>query len=80
MLSFPHNFFFLLDYQVNHGTHQYLESKINKLIENIIKKKILNESGIIIIHRHKKDKLEITKKIKILDIRNYGISKVYFGN
>ena len=53
---------------------------MHKLIENIIKKKILNESGIIIIHRHKKDKLEITKKIKILDIRNYGISKVYFGN
>ena len=58
----------------------YKESKINKLIENIIEKKILNKKGIIIIHRHKKDKLEITKKIKILDIRNYGISKVYFGN
>ena len=26
------------------------------------------------------DKLKITEKIKILDIRNYGISKVYFGN
>ncbi|MDC3179945.1 16S rRNA (guanine(966)-N(2))-methyltransferase RsmD [Candidatus Pelagibacter sp.] len=58
----------------------YKEIKINKLIENIIEKKILNKRGIIIIHRHKKDKLEITKKIKILDIRNYGISKVYFGN
>ena len=58
----------------------YKESKINELIENIIEKKILNKKGIIIIHRHKKDKLEITEKIKILDIRNYGISKVYFGN
>ena len=58
----------------------FKETKINKLIENIIEKKILNKRGIIIIHRHKKDKLEITKKIKILDIRNYGISKVYFGN
>ena len=58
----------------------YKESKINRLIENIIEKKILNKKGIIIIHRHKKDKLEITKKIKILDIRNYGISKIYFGN
>ena len=57
----------------------YKDSKINKLIENIIEKKVLNQKGIIIIHRHKKDKLEITKKIKILDIRNYGISKVYFG-
>ena len=58
----------------------YKESKINKLLENIIEKQILNKKGVIIIHRHKKDKLEITKKIKILDIRNYGISKVYFGN
>jgi len=58
----------------------YKETKINELIENIVKKKILSKKGIIIIHRHKKDKLEITKKIKILDIRNYGISKVYFGN
>ena len=58
----------------------YKESKINRLIENIIEKKILNKKGIIIIHRHKKDKLKITEKIKILDIRNYGISKVYFGS
>ncbi len=57
----------------------YKESKINRLIENIIEKKILNKKGIIIIHRHKKDELKITEKIKILDIRNYGISKVYFG-
>ena len=57
----------------------YKESKINRLIENIIEKKILNKKGIIIIHRHKKDKLKIKEKIKILDIRNYGISKVYFG-
>ena len=34
----------------------YKESKINKLIENIIQKKILNKKGIIIIHRQKKDK------------------------
>ena len=32
----------------------------------------------MIIHRHKKDKIEITKKVKILDTRNYGNSKVYF--
>ena len=57
----------------------FKDSKINRLIENIIEKKILNKKGIIIIHRHKKDKLKITEKIKILDIRNYGISKVYFG-
>ena len=54
--------------------------RINNLIEKILENKILNPDGIIIIHRHKKDKVEITSKIKILDIRNYGLSKVYFAN
>ena len=58
----------------------YKELRINKLIEKIIEKKILKNNGLMIIHRHKKDKLEISKKVKILDVRNYGISKVYFLN
>ena len=58
----------------------FKEKKINKLIEKIIENKILNAGGIIIIHRHKKDKMEITDKIKIFDIRNYGLSRVYFAN
>ena len=58
----------------------YKELRINKLIEKIIQKKILKNDGLIIIHRHKKDKLEISKKLKVLDVRNYGISKVYFFN
>ena len=58
----------------------YKELRINKLIEKIIEKKILKNDGLMIIHRHKKDKLEISKKVKILDVRNYGISKVYFLN
>ncbi len=58
----------------------YKETRINELIDKIIESKILNSGGIIIIHRHKKDKIELTKKIKILDVRNYGLSKVYFAN
>ena len=58
----------------------YKEMRINNLIEKILENRILNPDGIIIIHRHKKDKVEITDKIKILDIRNYGLSKVYFAN
>ena len=58
----------------------FKEKKINELIEKIIENKILNAGGIIIIHRHKKDKIEITDKIKIFDVRNYGLSKVYFAN
>ena len=58
----------------------YKETRINELIERIIENKILNPDGIIIIHRHKKDKIEITSKIKISEVRNYGVSKVYFAN
>ena len=57
----------------------YQEKNINLLIENIIKKKILNKEGVIIIHRHKKDEIKITTKFKILDTRFYGISKIIIG-
>ncbi len=58
----------------------YKEKKINMLIEKIIFRKLLKKDGILIIHRHKKDEVVITEKIKILDIRTYGVSKVYFAN
>lgn len=58
----------------------YKETRINELIEKIIESKILNTDGVIIIHRHKKDKIEITNKIQIFDVRNYGLSKVYFAS
>ncbi len=58
----------------------YKEIKINMLIEKIIYRKILKKDGVLIIHRHKNDKIEITEKINIIDIRTYGISKVYFAN
>lgn len=58
----------------------YKETRINELIEKIIESKILNTDGVIIIHRHKKDKIEITNKIQIFDVRSYGLSKVYFAS
>ena len=58
----------------------YKEIKINMLIEKIIYRKLLKKEGILIIHRHKKDKVVITEKINILDTRTYGVSRVYFAN
>ncbi len=58
----------------------FKEMKINMLIEKIIYRKLLKKNGILIIHRHKKDKIVITEKINILDTRTYGVSKVYFAN
>ena len=57
----------------------YKEKKINFLIDNIYKKKILQKNGVLIIHRHKKDDIKISDTLKILDNRNYGISKIVFG-
>ena len=53
---------------------------INILINQIYEQKILNKNGIILIHRHKKDDTDITSKLKILDTRKYGISKIIIGN
>ncbi len=58
----------------------FKEKDIKNLIELILEKKILKKTGIIILHRHKKDDLKISDKLKILDERMYGISKIIFGN
>ena len=58
----------------------YKEIKINYLIDKIKDEKLLSNNGIIIIHRHKKDDIEVTTKLNVLDTRNYGISKIVFGN
>ena len=58
----------------------FKEKKINFLIEKILEKKILNKNGILILHRHKNDDIKITKKLNIIDSRNYGISKILFAN
>jgi 16S rRNA (guanine966-N2)-methyltransferase len=58
----------------------YKEKKINEIIELILKKKILSQNGILIIHRHKKDEIKLTKKLIIFETRTYGISKILFGN
>ena len=50
------------------------------LSETIKEIKILRENGVIIIHRHKKDDVEIENELKILDTRKYGISKIIIGN
>ena len=57
----------------------YKEKKINILIKKIKEDKILNKNGIIIIHRHKKDEIQISENLKILDERTYGISKITIG-
>lgn len=58
----------------------YKEKKINLILKNILKNKILKDNGIIILHRHKKDDVKIEKGINIIERRLYGISKIIFCN
>ena len=58
----------------------FKEKNIFELINNIYLKNILGKNGILIIHRNKKTTEIYPKNFKILDTKNYGISKIIFGN
>ena len=58
----------------------YKENNLNNLINTIIDKKILKNNGIMIIHRHKKQKDMFPNSLKIIEIKEYGISKIFFGS
>ena len=58
----------------------YKEKKINQLLERIKENEFLKNKGVLMIHRHKNDNIDLTKKIKILDERKYGISKIIIAN
>ena len=52
---------------------------IEKLIELIFNNNLLNEGGIIILHRNKITKEKFPNCFKIIEERVYGISKIIFG-
>ena len=54
----------------------YKEKKINEIIEKILEEKLLSQDGVLIIHRHKKDNINITEKLRIIEDRTYGISRI----
>ena len=58
----------------------YKEDKINLIVDQIKEGEILDKNAILIIHRHKKDNINISDKLNILDERNYGLSKIIIGN
>jgi 16S rRNA (guanine966-N2)-methyltransferase len=58
----------------------FKEKDINKILNIIFENKILNKNGIIIIHRNKKINDNFTTKLNIAEVRNYGLSKIIFGN
>ena len=57
----------------------YKEKKIELLMENIIKMDILDENGIIIIHRKKGNLDTYPEKFRVIETKNYGLSTFIFG-
>ena len=58
----------------------YKEKKLAHILNKITESEVLNNDGIIIIHRHKKEKDEFPEKFNIIEEKTYGISRVIFGN
>ena len=58
----------------------YKAKKLPLLFKKIIESNILNQDGVIIIHRHKKEEDEFPNNFNIIEKKTYGISKVVFGN
>ena len=56
----------------------YKEENIKKILENIAKLKLLKETGLIVLHRHKKTKDDFGKQFTIKRSAKYGISKIIF--
>ena len=55
------------------------EPNINSLLKIINNKKLLKKSGTIILHRKVNSDDNFSNNFKILDIREYGVSKIIFG-
>jgi len=58
----------------------FKEKKLTCLLNIIIKLKLLKDNGIIIIHRHKKEKDIFPNEFNIIIKKSYGISKIIFGD
>ena len=57
----------------------FKDTNIEKLIELIFNKNLLNKNGIIILHRNKSTKEKLPNYFEMVDERTYGISKIIFG-
>jgi len=58
----------------------YKEKKLFQMLENIVQFNLLKDEGVVIIHRHKKEIDKFPKRLKIIEDKLYGISRVFFGS
>ena len=58
----------------------YKDKNLKNIFEKIQKASILKKNGIIILHRHKKEKDLIPSNFKIIEQKQYGNSKINYIN
>ena len=58
----------------------YQEKRLTLLLTLIIKANILEENGIIILHRHKKEEDMMPENFRVIEEKTYGVSKIIFGS
>ena len=56
----------------------YKDKNLNTILKNIESERLLNENGIIILHRHKKSNDIFPSNFKVIEEKTYGISKIIF--
>ena len=56
----------------------YKDKHLEKILISIKNSKILKKNGVLILHRHKKEKENISSSFNIIKEKKYGISKIYF--
>ena len=74
------NFYFDEKFEIIFLDPPYKERKIINIINRIYELDIIKKNGIIILHRHKREKDKFPNKFKPLIEKKYGISKIIFGN
>ena len=77
---FESEIFFKVKFDIIFIDPPYKEKKINFLLNKISKYNFLKEDGLVVLHRHKKDNIEISDTFNVFDQRSYGISKIIIGN
>jgi len=56
----------------------YKDKNLDLLLNNIKNENVLNEKGVLVVHRHKNEKDLIPRKLKVIEEKKYGLSKIIF--
>ena len=56
----------------------YKDKNLDLLLNNIKNENVLNKKGVLVVHRHKNEKDLIPGKLKVIEEKKYGLSKIIF--